>query len=53
MSYKQTKEIKYRSCFGCAAKNNIPLCIDLNGGKFGRCYNDRIIFVKVIENEKK
>ena len=51
--YKPVKEVKHMSCIGCAAKNDIPLCIDLNGGKFGKCYGDRIIFVKVVEDEKK
>ncbi len=50
--YKQVDEIRSRSCEGCVAKHNIPLCLELNNNKFGECHDNKIIFVEVIDESE-
>jgi len=45
------KEVKScNDCKGCAARYNIPLCIDLNGGKAGNC--EGVIFKRINISEQ-
>ena len=49
MNYRSEDAIV--GCMGCVALHNIPLCLELNGNRYGHCVRNELIFIADVSGD--